>query len=174
MSDQTLEAKGIALELINEGKVIGTISAAEKPVGPLVNIETITENGKNRYILTVVGFVKTEGLSKPDDISGIEILPKIYLNYKGADKVNVVGANGSEEKTCRLFVIEYNYKCPPTFPESPNPPITEYDMCMFKFSYALEEGTPGVEVIYIVDKNDDPETDRGTVTSPEDAPKPTF
>ena len=174
MSDQTTLAKKIAMELVSEGKVIGTINAAEKPVGPLVNIETITENGKNKYILTVVGFIKTEGLSKPKDVSGIKILPDVYLNYKGANTVNTVGADGTETKTCRDFIIEYNYECPPNCPDGKNPPITEYDMCMFKFSYELEQGTPGVEVIYVRDQNDDPETDRGTVTMPEDPIPPTL
>ena len=43
---------------------------------------------------------------------------------------------------------------------------SQYDLYYVQFAYQLDEGTPSVDMILVRSENDDPETDRGTVSAP--------
>ncbi len=125
--------------------------------GPLVNIEVVDETN---YIVTILAFLPDVALRPiPEQRrTGISLLnDKIYLTYGGVKKVSLVGEKFKHnEPLCRNFFIEYDSDIK----------AENYNSYYIKFKYHLLAGTENVDGILVRDRNDDPETDRGTVTIP--------
>lgn len=132
--------------------------------GPLVNIASNTNGGVTSYTVTVLAYIPSETLNDVNPSAGlVQSVPikgnKIQMNYYGASTVTVTDASGTPQtRTCRDFRIEFNA----------NEGAKKFDLYHIQFTYSIPEGTEPVDVIYVREQNDDPETDRGTVTGPAD------
>ncbi|RBW56701.1 hypothetical protein DS884_14690 [Tenacibaculum sp. E3R01] len=159
-----ITTSGITLTLKDFKEFDTNIPAANKPKGPLVNISAI-ENGDNKpYTVTVLAYLPGNQVLNPLPAGSRTDLKmpnkEIYLNYYGPVTMNLVGRDGEPVSTlCRDFRVEFNCD---------DKDVQVYDLYYIQFTYQLDEGTPSVDAICVRDQDDDPETDRGTVTGPID------
>ncbi|CAM1343594.1 hypothetical protein [Tenacibaculum amylolyticum] len=154
----------ITLTLRDFKKFDTNIPAANKPSGPLVNVSDIESGAYNPYTVTVLAYLPGDQVLKPvelgDDVVNSISLDNnlIYLTYYGVEVVTVTDRNQNRQLVdCRKFCVEYD--C--------NDEAQVYDLYYIQFDYQLNPKTLPVDAILVKDKDDDPETDRGTVTMPE-------
>jgi len=153
---------GIEVELIRFDKFDADIPASEVPSGPLVSMsDIVTTSLPNHYTVTVLAYLPSgKTFKKVDETkkNGVSLKEEIiYLNYYGATVVTTVDRNGNRDLSlCRDFRIEYNCE----------EGADEFDVYYLQFNYALDAGALSVDSILVREVNDDPETDRGTVTTP--------
>ena len=127
---------------------------------PLTNI--YTNKNDDGYIVNVLAHMPTDLTElKADSLySGfyLDKHQKIYFNYNGIIKIHTSVENQNKGIIlCRDFNIEYD--------SISNVPEV-FDMYYFQIEYKiLSQDTQSVEAIIVQDKNLDPETDRGTVTT---------
>ncbi|CAM1366335.1 conserved hypothetical protein [Tenacibaculum litopenaei] len=138
--------------------------------GPLVNAEATTIEGKSGFTVTALAYIPSGEFNPvvigPEVVNSVALMSNVlYLNYYGVAVVKTENREGGiQENLSRDFRIEFNMKNTSEL----------YDLYYIKFSYVLPEGTTPVDMIYVREQNDDPETDRGTITTPVKVPPPTL
>lgn len=151
---------GVTLTLVKVQKFNNAnLPVANIASGPLVNTSSTENNNSSPFTVTVLAYIPSnQQMNAVDNTSGLSLQGnQIYLNYYGTVNMNVLNKNGGTDTVlCRDFRVEYN--C--------DEGATTYDLLYLQFQYSLEAGTPSVDAICVRDQNDDPETDRGTVTTP--------
>ena len=154
-----VNVNGVTLTLKNFKKFDANISVDNVPTGPLVNMSRIEEgNSTTPYTVTVLAYLPDNPLNSVDNTSGLQLQGnEIYLNYYGVTPTRILNKDGGYDTvSCRDFRVEFN--CDEV--------ASQYDLYYVQFAYQLDEGTPSVDMILVRNENDDPETDRGTVTGP--------
>ncbi|WGH76761.1 hypothetical protein P8625_06290 [Tenacibaculum tangerinum] len=153
-----VSVNGVTLTLEDFKKLNINIAAADIASGPLTNISSSEMTGTTTYTVTAVAYIPSNQLNPVSNQSGLPLQKDdIYLNYYGVINVNVLDKNGNPVTySCRDFRVEFN--CDEI--------ADTYDLYYVQFTYTLEEGTEPVDMIYVRDDNEDPETDRGTVSVP--------
>lgn len=127
---------------------------------PLTNI--YTNESDDGYIVNILAHMPTDLIElKADTISSgfyIDSNQKIYFNYNGITRIRTSIENHNKGIIlCRDFNIEYD--------SISNTPSV-FDLYYFQIEYKiLSQDTQSVEAIIVQDKNLDPETTRGTVTT---------
>ncbi len=126
---------------------------------PLVNI--YASGKQEEYTVNILSQIpqKLNEINEENAKSGLFLndTNTLLLNYSG---VNTIGTSVSKENgmlLCRDFNIDYN---------CPEKKYSAYDLYHIQFNYSLQpKYAQSVEAIIVHDKNLDPETDRGTVTT---------
>ncbi|TDQ29748.1 hypothetical protein [Tenacibaculum caenipelagi] len=157
--ENPVNVNGVTLELKYFRKFDTNISADNVPTGPLVNMSRVeTGNNATPNIVTVLAYLPDNTLNPVDNTSGLQLQgDEVYLNYYGVTPTQIVNKDGGYDTvSCRDFRVEFN--CAEV--------ASQYDLYYVQFAYQLDEGTPSVDAILVRSENDDPETDRGTVTTP--------
>ncbi|MDG1806238.1 hypothetical protein [Flavicella sp.] len=124
---------------------------------PLVNIYLKDKNIPNTYIVNIVSYIgaeKRKNLTPKQLQSGFPINKKVALRYN--EKIANINTEIKEGVTCRDFKIIY---------DAPEEQAT-FNKVEVQFEYTLLDNTAPVEAIIVRDKDLDPGTDRGTVTTP--------
>lgn len=158
---QTVSVNGLTLTLNDYEKLKTSIAAADIATGPLVHMST-PEEGENEYTVTVLAYVPSKQILNPvpqENRKGLQLNGnKLYLNYVGPiDVESFDNANGQpSNKVCRNFLVEFN-----CLEEA-----SEYDLHYIQFTYSVDAGTDSVDAILVRDRDDDPQTSRGTYTVP--------
>ncbi|MGG8495229.1 hypothetical protein ACQY1Q_02325 [Tenacibaculum sp. TC6] len=159
ITTQSVSVNGLTLSLVDFKKFDTNIEPEYRPQGPLVNISAL-ENGDNvPYTVTVLAYLPgSQPLNPVENTSGLPLFEdKIYLDYYGPITVNALNKNNEPIPIlCRDFRVEFN--C--------SEEAVNYDLYYIQFTYELEEGTPSVDAIFVREKDEDPETDRGTISTP--------
>lgn len=162
MSEQ-VKVNGLTLTLKDFKQFDTNIPKQFKPTGPLVNVSDLEGTIDTPYTVTVLAYLP--GGQELNDIpverrTGLPLQGnQIYLNYEGVKVVTTTDRNGNRQLVdCRNFKVEFNCE----------EEAEVYDLYYIQFDYELCEGTPSVNAILVRDQDDDPETDRGTVTMPRD------
>ncbi len=157
MSSQQISFKLKDFEKLKEG-----ILFENKPKGPLVNMSDVEKGSYKPFMVTILAYLPSNELNKvclsPDVINKLELLKNyIYLTYYGVKVVTTTDRNGNRQLVdCRDFRVEFNCK-----------EIAEtYDLYYIQFEYQLVGETLPVDAIIVRDDDEDPELDRGTVTTP--------
>ncbi|WP_132794846.1 hypothetical protein [Tenacibaculum skagerrakense] len=162
-----VSTNGVTLTLVDFKKFNNAnIDAQYRATGPLVNISGAEGGSATPYTVTVLAYIPSNQQLKPvDNTSGLSLQGnQIYLNYYGATNMQILNKQGGwDTVSCRDFRVEFN--C--------NEQASQYDLYYIQFTYQLDSGTPSVDAICVRDQDDDPETDRGTVTRPS-TPPPTL
>lgn len=125
---------------------------------PLANIYK-QENTTNSYVVNIVSHVPTniepdtpkfpENAISLDNDTGC-----LYLSYNGLQEVNTPMNQGNVN--CRVFWFEFN--------ATEN--AQEFNLYHTQFVYSIDSSIAGsAEAILVQERNDDPRTDRGTVTT---------
>ncbi|CAM1358534.1 conserved hypothetical protein [Tenacibaculum sediminilitoris] len=153
-----VNVNGVTLTLKDFKKLNMNINAGEIASGPLTNISSNENSGASDYTVTTVAYIPSNKLNPVTNQNGLQLQKdEIYLNYYGVKQVKVLDKNGSTVTyLCRDFRVEFN--C--------DEEASQYDLYYVQFTYVLEAGTEPVDMIFVRDDNEDPETDRGTVTGP--------
>ena len=131
---------------------------------PLANVYP-KEGVANTYTVNIVSHVPTQlNIDTPPDPNLVVSLDNnagyLYLAYNGIQAVNTPINQGNVN--CRVFWFEYNSPV-----DLDNPPAdTQYNLYHTQFDYTIEQAGGNAEAICVHERNDDPETDRGTVTTP--------
>lgn len=153
----------ITLTLRDFKKFDTDIPAENKPSGPLVNVSDKESGTHNPYRVTVLAYLPGDQVFKPvelgdDVVNSISLMDNlIYLTYYGVEVVTVTDRNQNRQLVdCRNFCVEYD--C--------DDEAQVYDLYYIQFDYQLDPETLPVDAILVCDRDDDPETDRGTVTMP--------
>ena len=149
---------GITLTLNDFRKFDTNISANDVPTGPLVNMSGNEDTQSTPFTVTVLAYLPDNVLNPVDNTSGLQLQgDEIYLNYYGVTPTEIFNKEGGYTTiNCRDFRVEFN--CAEV--------ASQYDLYYIQFSYELDPGTEPVDMILVRNENDDPETDRGTVTTP--------
>ncbi len=131
---------------------------------PLANIYENTSKD-NTYTVNIVSHVPTSvNLDTPADPDEVVSLDNdagyLYLAYKGIQAVGTPINQGNVN--CRVFWFEFNSSVDTKNP----PPGTEFNLYHTQFDYTVESTGGSAEAIFVQERNDDPDTDRGTVTTP--------
>ncbi len=157
---------GVTLTLKDFRKFDSNIAAANKPSGPLVNISGIEGNNNTPYTVTVLAYLPDNPLNPIENTSGLQLQGnEIYLNYYGINPVKVLNRTGTFDTVeGREFRVEFN--CAEE--------TTQFDLYYIQFTYQIQQGGASADVIWVRDEDEDPETDRGTVTGPATPPPPTM
>ncbi len=157
----SVTVEGLKLTLRNFNKLDKWVQSDQVPTGPLVNISDIEGTTDTPYTVTVLAYLPDNKLNKVENTSGLSLQSDlIYLNYYGGVVVKTTNKGGEEvDLLCRDFRVEYNCK-----EKSP-----KFNLYYIQFEYQLLPGTPSVDAIIVRDDDEDPRTDRGTVTTPADA-----
>lgn len=162
-----VSTNGVTLTLVDFKKFNNAnVDAANRATGPLVNISGAEGGGATPYTVTVLAYIPSnQPLNPVDNTSGLQLQSnQIYLNYYGTANMQTLNRQGAWDTVlCRDFRVEFN--C--------NEQASQYDLYYIQFSYQLDPGTDSVDAICVRDQDDDPETDRGTVTTPS-TPPPTI
>lgn len=161
----TVNGTTVTLTLKDFKKFDTNIAAANKPKGPLVNISGIEGNNNTPYTVTVLAYLPDNPLNPVDNTSGLK-MPNfdIYLNYYGINPVKVLNKQGEfDTLQGREFRVEFN--CAEE--------ASLFDLYYIQFTYQVDAGG-SADVIWVRDEDEDPETDRGTVTTPATPPPPTM
>ena len=150
---------GVTLTLLDFRKFDTNIDADNKPTGPLVNISGMEGHNDTPYTVTVLAYLPDNPLQPVENTNGIPLQGnQIYLNYYGINPVKISNKQGGTETVDgREFRVEFN--CDEV--------ADKFDLYYVQFTYKVEEGA-SADVIWVRDEDDDPETDRGTVTMPSD------
>ncbi|GAA3625675.1 hypothetical protein [Flavivirga jejuensis] len=133
--------------------IIGT-----PPYDPLIKVENTLE--ENKYIVTVGSYIpySLDVVTMPS--SSLEIIENyIYIKYNGNTNVNTLipTTNPNGKVICRDFNIVYESK----------PDSTKFCFYLITFEYTFVfQNALQVEAVIIRDENLDPETSRGTVSTP--------
>ncbi|UOB18327.1 hypothetical protein [Abyssalbus ytuae] len=82
---------------------------------------------------------------------------KIYLSYKGVRKIDTLITKAQSEQSifCRRFDVEYYT----------TEKVDDHSLYHIQFNYKLPPNSQLADAIIVINTNEDPETDRGTVTS---------
>ena len=153
----SVTTNGVTLKLVQFLEFDTNIPAENKPSGPLVNVSE-AENGNNiPYTLTVLAYLPSNTLNPVENTNGLSLKgDTIYLNYYGITPVEILNKEGSTNTIkCRDFRVEFN--C--------TEETTEFDLYYIQFTYQINDGS-SADAILLRDEDEDPETDRGTVTVP--------
>ncbi|MDO6812730.1 hypothetical protein [Tenacibaculum soleae] len=155
---------GVTLNLVQFLEFDTNIPAANKPSGPLVNISGVEGGNSTPYTLTVLAYLPSNKLNPVENTRGLSLKDnEIYLNYYGITPTTILKKDGTTEVIeCRDFRVEFNCK----------EETTVYDLYYVQFTYQINDGS-SADATLVRDEDEDPETDRGTVTMPED-PAPTM
>ncbi|GAA4271037.1 hypothetical protein U6A24_03985 [Aquimarina gracilis] len=132
---------------------------------PIANIyKSSISSDLKKYIVNIVAHLP-ENLQSLADLnlsSGLFLNEDktIFFNYSGVSKVTTaVDKSDNGVLLCREFNIEYD--C-----EDEHEQIKNYNLYHIQFEYELlPKSFQSVEAIIVHDINEDPETDRGTVTT---------
>lgn len=150
---------GVTLTLKDFRKFDTNIEAANKPTGPLVNMSGIEGGNGTPYTVTVLAYLPDNTLNPIENTSGLQLQGnQIYLNYYGINPVKVLNKQGGfDTLQGREFRVEFNCE----------EEASLFDLYYIQFTYQVISG-PSADVIWVRDEDEDPETDRGTVTMPAD------
>ncbi|CAM1348891.1 hypothetical protein [Tenacibaculum insulae] len=153
----SITTNGVTLNLVQFLEFDTNIPAANKPSGPLVNISGIKGGNNTPYTMTVLAYLPSNALNSVENTSGLALKDNtVYLNYYGITPTTVLKKDGTPEVIdCRDFRVEFNCK----------EETTEYDLYYVQFTYQINDGT-SANATLLRDEDEDPETDRGTVTMP--------
>ena len=156
---------GVTLTLNKFEKFVTNIPAANKPTGPLVNISGAEGNNNTPYTVTVLAYLPDNTLNRVENTSGLQLQgDEIYLNYYGINPVKVLNKEGGFDIVQgREFRVEFN--CDEV--------ADNFDLYYIQFTYEVNQGA-SADVIWVRDEDEDPDTDRGTVTMPVTVPPPTL
>ncbi|CAL2079363.1 conserved protein of unknown function [Tenacibaculum sp. 190524A02b] len=164
--NETVSVNGITLTLKDFKQFQqANIPKENKPTGPLVNVSDLEGTTDTPYTVTVLAYVPSNpegGFGSVKNRSGLQLPAnfELFLNYDGVEVVTTTDRNKNRQLVdCRNFLVEYS--CNET-------QFDAYDLYYIQFEYLLDDKTLPVDAILVRDKDDDPETDRGTVTSPVD------
>ena len=148
---------GVTLNLVQFLEFDTNIPAANKPSGPLVNISDVESGNDTPYMLTVLAYLPSNTLNSVENTSGLPLKgDKIYLNYYGITPTTILKKDGTTGTIdCRDFRVEFNCE----------EETTEYDLYYVQFTYQINDGS-SADAVLLRDDDEDPETDRGTVTVP--------
>lgn len=148
---------GVTLNLVQFLEFDTNIAAANKPSGPLVNISEVEGGNDTPYMLTVLAYLPSNTLNPVTNTSGLQLKgDTIYLNYYGITPTTILKKDGTTGTIqCRDFRVEFNCE----------EETTEYDLYYVQFTYQINDGT-SADATLVRDEDEDPETDRGTVTTP--------
>lgn len=157
-----ITVNGVTLTLLDFQKFNNAnVPAANRATGPLVNASGTEGGNATPFTVTVLAYIPSnKPLNPVDNTSGLSLQGnQIYLNYYGTVNMQTLNKNGGfDTVSCRDFRVEFN--C--------DEEASTYDLYYIQFQYQIESGTPAVDAICVRDQDDDPETDRGTVTTPAD------
>jgi hypothetical protein len=125
---------------------------------PLANIYKTTPTG-NTYTVNIVSHVPVnlniDTPPNPDEVISLDNnAGYLYLGYKGLQEVNTAINQG--KVNCRTFWFEFDA----------NDGQTEFNIYHTQFVYSTDGSAGSAEAILVQERNDDPDTDRGTVTTP--------
>jgi hypothetical protein len=135
------------------------IPLAEVPQQSLANIYA-NPQGERHYIVNIISFLPLKLDLLENTSSGLFLNEEktIFFNYNGVTDVKTSIHTENGLVVSRDFNIVY---------DSTDPIPSEFDMYHIQIDYKIASlRTQSVEAIIVHDKNLDPETDRGTVTSP--------
>lgn len=151
---------GVTLTLKKFEKFVSNIPAASKPTGPLVNMSGAEGSNDTPYTVTVLAYLPDNTLNPVENTSGLQLQgDQIYLNYYGINPVNILNKQGGFDTVQgREFRVEFN--CDEV--------ADNFDLYYLQFTYEVNQGGVSADVIWVRDEDEDPETDRGTVTTPVD------
>lgn len=124
---------------------------------PLANIYKTTPTG-NTYTVNIVSHVpinlNKDTPSNPDEVISLDNgAGYLYLAYKGLQEVNTPINQG--KVNCRTFWFEFDA----------NDGATQFDLYHTQFVYSTDVSAGSAEAILVQERNDDPDTDRGTVVT---------
>lgn len=154
----SVTTNGLTLELVDFFEFDTNIPSANKPSGPLVNISDVEGGNATPYKITVLAYLPSGNTLNPvENTSGLPLQGnEIYLNYYGIQPVEILNKQGGTDTIeCRDFQVEFN--CDET--------ATEYDLYYVQFTYKIEDSS-SADAVLVRDTDEDPRTDRGTVTTP--------
>lgn len=157
--ENPVNVNGVTLTLKDFRKFDTNISVDNVPTGPLVNMSRDESgNSTTPNTVTVLAYLPDNTLNPVDNTNGLQLQGnEIYLNYYGVVPTKILNKDGGYDTvSCRDFRVEFN--CDEV--------ASQYDLYYVQFVYQLDEGTPSVDMILVRSENDDPELDRGTVTTP--------
>lgn len=129
---------------------------------PLANVYTDQE--PNSYTVNILSYIPTT-LENIAEINQpyLDLLPedpaKLIFTYEGVNLIKTSINKPGEDNIvlCRNFMIDYN--------SSQQDPV-QYNLYLIKLTYNLvNDNAQSVEAIIVHDRNLDPETSRGTVTT---------
>lgn len=137
---------------------------------PLANIykdEKCSCSKTSSYTVNILIHVPVdiESMDSLDLTSGLFIKDKLlYLSYNGVNDIKTSINNDDNGKVvCRVFGVDYYYD------SKTKGAATDFDLYHVQFNYSFKNSnTQAVEAILVQGVNEDPETDRGTVTTPRD------
>ncbi|OSY88667.1 hypothetical protein WH52_03035 [Tenacibaculum holothuriorum] len=124
---------------------------------PLANIYK-TSPTADTYTVNIVSYVPTtlniDNPPNPDEVISLDNnAGYLYLAYKGLQDVNTPINQG--KVNCRTFWFEFDA----------NDGATQFDLYQTQFVYSVGSEAGNAEAILVQERNDDPDTDRGTVTT---------
>ncbi|WBX71522.1 hypothetical protein [Tenacibaculum retecalamus] len=153
----SITTNGVTLNLVQFLEFDTNIPAANKPSGPLVNVSEFEKGNNVPYILTVLAYLPSNTLNPVENTSGLPLKGNtIYLNYYGIKPTTILKKDGTTGAIqCRDFRVEFN--C--------DEETTEYDLYYVQFTYQINDGS-STDAVLLRDDDEDPELDRGTVTTP--------
>lgn len=157
----SVTVNGLTLELVDFFEFDTNIPSANKPSGPLVNISDVEGGNNTPYKITVLAYLPNNPLNPVQNKSGLPVKDDtIYLDYYGIKPVEILNKQGGTDTIqCRDFQVEFN-----CLEET-----SVYDLYYIQFTYKIEDGS-SADAVLVRDTNEDPETDRGTVTVLEEPP----
>ncbi|WP_438422341.1 hypothetical protein [Aquimarina macrocephali] len=135
------------------------IPLAEIPQQSLANIYA-NPKGERHYIVNIISFLPLKLDPVKNASSGLFLNEEktIFFNYNGVTDIKTSIHTESGLVVSRDFNIVY---------DSTDPIPSEFNMYHIQIDYKIASlRTQSVEAIVVHDKNLDPETDRGTVTTP--------
>ncbi|PKH49583.1 hypothetical protein CXF68_02245 [Tenacibaculum sp. Bg11-29] len=127
---------------------------------PLANIYKTTPTG-NTYTVNIVSHVpislNADNPSDPNEVVSLDNgAGYLYLAYKGLQEVNTAINQG--KVNCRTFWFEFDAQ----------EDATEFNIYHTQFVYSVDGSAGNAEAILVQERNDDPDTDRGTVVTTRD------
>ncbi|SEB51025.1 hypothetical protein SAMN04489761_1128 [Tenacibaculum sp. MAR_2009_124] len=160
INEGIIESKSITMKLINYTQLEQKIDADKMADGPSVNISSPENQGNDdSYTVTVLTYLPDAQLSQVENTSGIKLDDNVYLNYNGVNPVKILGKD-NKYTTVQGREFRFDYRC-----DVKN--VEKYFLCYLQFAYTIKD-SQYADVIWVRDENEDPETDRGTVTVPAD------
>ncbi len=152
---------GLKFELLNHINYGNACSIPDYEIGfnPIIKVENIE---KNKFIVSICNYL-------PEILFPIKDTPsssfpikesQIYIQYNGITSVQTQIPTTNPDSTiiCRDFNLIYDSK-------EPNPESFCFHSIVFEYSFE-ETDALNAEAIIVKDENLDPETSRGTVSTP--------
>ena len=170
-----VNVNGVTLTLKDFRKFDTNISSENVPKGPLVNMSGFEGSNGTPFTVTVLAYLPDNPLQPIEKKDGLQLQGnEIYLNYYGITPIKILNKDGGYTTVSgRDFRVDFNCK----------KEASHFDLYYLQFTYQLEEGAELADMIYVRDNNtnpilgdvnDDPVTERGTVTTPATPPPPTM